>query len=520
MSIRGFFFENKSKILFIIFFAVVLIILFIIYFHISSYLMANSDNAAPILEANSVINGNIKLYQWHLSSDNFYSIDLIFYIIFELFTGVKEYLVALVPVSIYILTLISAIYISTINLIKKEKFTAILIILGLIGTAPLFLLYQTLSGPDHVGTILFVLISFILIFQIIKKGNYYYYLIPFSLISFMYLFGDPISRWIGSIPIIIFSIIFYIYEKKDNKQAYLLIGISSIAVLILSYILRIDTSKFGLFYLLRIVSGFIHFSQLQSHIYYLISSILKLQGAYFFGKALLAKTTIIELIRLLVFLITISSIYIIVRDILKKKIEIDKIDKINLLLILALILNILAFVFGGIFVNSFTSRYLIAVPILGSIIIARYLSPYIIKNKVYIATAGIIIFSFIVLFLHESVIIKTGNNREKVLSTFLIQHHLKYGYATYWDAGITTIYTNNNIKVRQVISSNNRVYPYLWLSSSEWYTKPANFIIYGNHQTNAVNMKIAINSFGKPRDIYSIDGFTILVWNYNITQKL
>ena len=336
----------------------------------------------------------------------------------------------------------------------------------------------------------------------------------------MYLFGDPISRWIGSIPIIIFSIIFYFYEKKENKQAYLLIGVSSILVLILSFILRNDTAKFGFFYLFTIGSSFVSLSQLQSHIYYLIFSILKLQGAYFFGKDILAKTTIIDLIRLLVVLITISSIYIIIRDIVKKKIDVDKIDKLNILLILALIFNILSFVFGGIYVDSFTSRYLIAVPILGSILIARYLSPYIVKNKIYMAITGIIIFSFIVFFLHESIILKPSNNNEKDLTAFLAQHHLKYGYATYWDAGITTVYSDNNIKVRQVISSNHKVYPYLWLSDSRWYNKKANFIIYGNHQTDAVNMQIAINSFGKPKEIYKLDGFTILVWNYNITQKL
>jgi hypothetical protein len=520
MVIKKFLNKYKIKFLFIIFIALILILLSVIYFHISSYLLANSDNAAPILEANSFINGNIKLYQWHLSSDNFYSIDLIFYILIELITGVKEYLTALVPVIIYILTLISVIYISAINLDKKYKISAILITLGLIGTAPLFLLDQTLSGPDHVGTILFILISFILIFQIIKKGNYYYYLIPFSLLSFMYLFGDPISRWIGSIPIIIFSIIFYFYEKKDNKNPYFLIGVCTILVLVVSLILRNDTAKFGFFYLITIGSSFVTLSQLHTHIYYLIFSILKLQGAYFFGKNIFAKTTIIELIRLLVLLITVSSIYIIIKNIIKKSIDINKIDKLNLLLILALILNILSFVFGGIFVNSFTSRYLIAVPIFGSILIARYLSPYIVKNKVYIAITGIIISLFIVFFIHETILIKPSSNQEKILSNFLEQHNLKYGYATYWDAGITTIYTDNSIKVRQVISVNNRIYPYLWLSNSQWYSKTANFVVYGNHKTKAINLQIAINSFGKPSKIYKVDGFTILIWNYNITSKL
>ncbi len=518
MQIYSFFKTHKYKFLFYLISIIIIIVLGLIYWHISSSYVFDSDNAAPILEAHSILKGNIKLKGWNLSSDNFYTIDLPFYVIAESITGIKSYLPALVPTIIYILTIISGLYLSTINLLKKEKIYSLLITFGLIATAPIFFLTQTLTGPDHVGTILFILISFILIFQILKKGNYY--VIPFFILSFMYSFGDPLSRYIGVIPIIIFSIFFYFYEETENKISYILIGTSSILALILSFIIRNNVIKLGFFNLVKIPNTFVNFPQLTTHIYYLFYSLLKLQGAYFFGESITAKSTLLDLFRFIILILILFTIYLFFKKSFKNHIEIKNIDKLNFLLVTAFIFNILAFILAGITVNAYTSRYLIFLPILGGLILARYLSPYIVKHKIYtILTILIVLSLFFVLIKKSYYIHKPYNIPQQQVGIFLEQHNLKYGYGSYWNSATTTLYSENKVKVRQVLSYNNKLYPYLWLSNYLWYKKNANFVIFDNQKTKIITKKIAINFFGKPNKEYKVDGYTILTWNYNISKK-
>ncbi len=520
MKLQSLFKNHKYKLLYSLISIIVIIILGLLYWHISSSNIFNSDNSAPVLEAHSILKGNIQLKGWNLSSDNFYTIDLPFYIIVESIVGIKSYIPALVPTIIYLLTIIASLYLSTINLFNKEKIYSLIISFGLIATAPIFYLNQTLVGPDHVGTILFILISFILIFKILKKGRYNYYLIPFFIISFMYLFGDPLSRYIGIIPIILFSIFFYFYEERKNKVSYILIGGSAILSLILSLILRGYTLQLGFFNLIKISNTFVNLSQLNTHIYYFFYSLLKIQGAYFFGETIFSKNTLLDLLRFLILILILFSIYLFCKKSFKSPININKIDKLNFLLITSFILNILAFIFANITVNVYTSRYLMFLPILGGLLLARYLSPYIAKHKIYpIITVLIVFFLFFVLIDKSSHIHKPMNIPQEKISVFLKKHNLKYGYGSYWNSATITLYSENKVKVRQVLSYNNKLYPYLWLSNYNWYTRKADFVIFGNQKTKIITKEIAINSFGKPYKEYKIDGYTILAWNYNISKK-
>ena len=67
----------------------------------------------------------------------------------------------------------------------------------------------------------------------------------------------------------------------------------------------------------------------------------------------------------------------------------------------------------------------------------------------------------------------TPNTEEKNLTLFLSQKNLNLAYADYWDAEIVTYLSGEKVVVRPLIFENEKITPYLFLSSKRWF--PVNF---------------------------------------------
>lgn len=111
------------------------------------------------------------------------------------------------------------------------------------------------------------------------------------------------------------------------------------------------------------------------------------------------------------------------------------------------------------------------------------------------------------------------------LSSFLSEKNLIYGYGPYWVASITTVHSNEMVKIRAVTSSDNKyIRPFIWLAENDWYNENATFIVIDS--TNVVekpfniDWETAVNTFGQPYKTFRVDNYDILVWNRNISPDL
>jgi hypothetical protein len=59
------------------------------------------------------------------------------------------------------------------------------------------------------------------------------------------------------------------------------------------------------------------------------------------------------------------------------------------------------------------------------------------------------------------------------LSTFLAEQHLQYGYSTYWNSGVISVLSNENVLVRQIVIAGGSVKPMRHLSSNRWFRPSA-----------------------------------------------
>ncbi|MFO0599160.1 MAG: hypothetical protein U0228_27880 [Myxococcaceae bacterium] len=105
------------------------------------------------------------------------------------------------------------------------------------------------------------------------------------------------------------------------------------------------------------------------------------------------------------------------------------------------------------------------------------------------------------------------------LVEFLEQHHLQYGYATYWNANALTMLSEGRVRVRQVTSdampSPTRIHgSRQWFRAEEW-TGPT-FLLYTQQELKRVDRPLLEARMGSAAEVLSFDEFRVLVFPKNL----
>lgn len=116
------------------------------------------------------------------------------------------------------------------------------------------------------------------------------------------------------------------------------------------------------------------------------------------------------------------------------------------------------------------------------------------------------------------------NPRKESLAKFLSQNKLHYGYATYWNAGALTVFSNEQSKVRQIQIKDGIPMPMRHLSSNRWYRPAAwqgkTFLLLHENETKLVNWQLMKQMGAMYEKLYRIDEFSIFVFPANIARDL
>jgi hypothetical protein len=184
------------------------------------------------------------------------------------------------------------------------------------------------------------------------------------------------------------------------------------------------------------------------------------------------------------------------------------------LCITSIIVTSLAFIFSTAPVDIYSARYLLDITVFISIVFGSLL----------ISEKSLNLFKFSVLasvlisidFAVSVIKIKPvqNNNVHQVIG-FIKNNHLDYGFAGYWNAAPFTLLSDNNIKVRQVLTrKNGTIVPYLWLSDSGWYiNKHPQFVILGKSSNSCLTDSVLIKNFGDPKLTRTIGMYKVIIFN-------
>ncbi len=111
------------------------------------------------------------------------------------------------------------------------------------------------------------------------------------------------------------------------------------------------------------------------------------------------------------------------------------------------------------------------------------------------------------------------------LAHLLLENDLRYGFATFWQANVVTVLTDNTVKTRPIYIEDGRIFPMKWLSARNWYAEAATlgetFLILSAAEELALNWDSFAALRGlTPSKIIQFRHYRVFVFPENIVQKL
>lgn len=506
-----------------------------VFYKMSYHFPSNSDEAVLPLEALDIKQGNVLLHGWTLPADHFYTIDLMFHLGALFLGATPRQTMHIVPSVIYtLITFISCYFVFTIrklDLPSETRYFGIIVTFMFV-SFPVQLAAKWASySPDHLGTLLYVLFALIFLFHSMKKSNKKtknIHFVLFSTVAVLANIGDPLSIYILNLPLIILGMFILLKDLESDfrKDSFKIILISFLSALIAT-VLHHNYATWA-FNVAGPTPRFVELNLLGHNLYLYLESVLGLFGADFFGKEPTSLPAIAALVHISVL---IFSIYII-SNILKSsfKFDIHRLTQnkmtyyVEFYFVVSVLLVSFSFIFSNFPVDLDEARYLFLVPVFSAILSGLYVSQ--LRYSSLISKSHAIHAIFIMIFfiyLVDYLVLERPFDRVKQpydpIVDFLRAHKMKEGFGTYWGANVITALSNDHIKCRAVTYAGGHITPYHWASKEAWYRMShANFFVFNqNSKAFGIDRTIIIKDFGNPSQQETINGYTILIWNHDIT---
>lgn len=118
-----------------------------------------------------------------------------------------------------------------------------------------------------------------------------------------------------------------------------------------------------------------------------------------------------------------------------------------------------------------------------------------------------------------------SDSAKRSLIQLLTQHDLRYGYASYWNAGALSVLSNEQVKIRQIMAGNDGLpAPFRWLGSNAWYRPAAwdekTFLLLQDNEISQFDWKKMADLGITAIEKYRTHGFTVFVFPENIARRL
>ena len=488
--------------------------------HYSLTVPLNSDNANYMLVARVMMNGDPLLRGWLLPPDPYWLTELLLYAPMVKMFGGSPFISHAAAALIYVILCAVAV----VLVLRGPRQDAKAFRLGLV-LLPMLALSPTLAmvglvGPEHVGTIIVVLLVMLLWPE---PGSPAAVARNLGSIVLLYManLSDPFTLWIYTAPLLATALLAALLRRRaDWRRLWppLLAALLADALAVVTKPLLMslgDVRTYGLAVsLTRSLGGSLHL---------LVQGFPLLYGVSFAGSAL---DRLVGAAHLLIFIPALLLVLIVpLRWALRGRGDLPAV----LLSISAL--SVLAeFVLSNMATNQASLRYLLPSLVFSLLVLAREIDPAKVRARVQrwlpagaqrIAglTIGILLLSPGISSLGAPGVATPWPR----ISAWLEQHHLSHGYGPYWDASILSLYSGGRVTVRALTAADVPRrgivdVPYLWFVEPGWYDKDvgARFVIYDPADYGDVKRSTITATFGRPASEHRIGKYTILVWRHPI----
>ena len=492
----------------------------------------DSDYSNLVFEASDILSGNTFLADWNLTGITFVTTDLMYFIFGVMFAGttINAYYVAIM---LMYYTLLAGALLLLKTKGKRITVTDLLILLA-VGGFPTEYACNILRAHVPVPAFVFLALYFAMkaYYAIGEKSRTkeIIFLTLYTLFLILGCAGDAITLIIGIAPIVIvcgYNLISNnIIHKKLNIELIILGGASAIIGTIIEKIfVNIGATNKNSFLDLKV---FGNMDLIESKFRNYIHAILGMYDAYFLGEKLMTINTLWHFLRIIVVLFVFYIMFKSVFDFFKRK----DTDMLSVILSIGFLIMSLLMILTDIAADVFNSRYIGYFPLLAGVLIVRYfkfnetLHHRIINRKLKLRIPLLVFCIILIVSSFAPVDFKKPETKQDRLATFLEENGLEYGYAKFWNASHVTLSSNEKVKVRAVIwDQDQHLQKFTWFCKNSWYNPDySNFVVIESADDLTTPFQITeetvTKSIGKPSRILTFEGYTIYIYNKDITDRI
>ena len=507
------------------------LVLFVCYIRLSWTVPVNSDGAANVLQAQSILRGDLRLHGWWLSDASFYTTELPQYVMLVALLGAVPAVVHVAAAMTYTLAVVLAAVLAKGRATGREGVLRMVIAAGIM-LAPqpggglnvgggAFVLDLSLG---HIGTSIPLLITWLVID---RAGRRRWVPPVVGILLAWVLTADSLVVYVGVIPLVVVCGIRAYQDVVVNRRpiaaAWFEIALAA------SALAALPVSAAVLAYI-RSIGGFIVYPDhpvlatgaiLPSNVAVTFEGVLTLFGANFLGLSM-GFDLDLALLHLAGVVLACWAVWLGLRKLARRRGPDGLAEEI---MAVAVVANLVAFVFSTLAIDPSYAREIAVELPFSAALAGRLLAKRLASSRLLPALAAVL--ACYIAGLGFGVAQPPVPTMNQQLASWLEQHHLRYGLGEYWQANSITLASGQRVLVRPVdMAPGGKVGAYPWESEASWYDAAyyhANFVVLypdGVPYKSYPTYRQALHTFGRPDQTWHLGDYLVLVYHKNLLNGL
>ncbi len=485
--------------------------------------VGDSDGATVVLEGQSMAGGNVMLHGWALSLDSFWTVDAPVYMLVELVTGMRGLLLQLVPAVIAASVIVVGAWLARDGRRGMAGFVGAATVVALLGLPSYGLSLFLLRGPLHVGTALWCLIAF----AGLRSGRVGWGWVVAVVFFAAGALGDFQMMALGVAPACAAGVVAAF--RTRSWRSGLPAASAAVVSVIVTWVVRALATAVGTFSVAT--------SHPRSSAPEMLRNVGRVAtwGADMLGVGNAGFTSggvpgLLQAVHVVGLLAVVAGIVVAARSIVLGVVHGSSSSdasardwRLDDLLVMALVADIVVFVVLTSSDDPQFMRYLTAAVIFGTVLAGRMMGRLAhaasarrrrVGRPVLLAVAAALVAA-----LGFNVTAPQPTAPFAQLGQFLEAHHLDHGLGDYWSASVTTVSTRDSVMVRPVVTTpKGRVVRYQRQSTSSWYAdRSFQFLVFDTARPwGGVDSATASATFGPVARTYVVGTYRVLVWSHPV----
>ena len=532
-------------------------VLFTVYWRQSGLAPVTSDGAGNALQARDMLHGNLLLHNWWVSDVSFYTTELPQYMLIEAVLGLGPWVVHVAAAMTYTLLVLLAALLAKGGVRGRAGLARALLAAGIILAPQLSVTQILLLAPDHTGTAVPLLLTWLVIDRAGPGGSAGLEGRPPGTPRSR---GEPspLSRWtprppLGLVPVVVCVMLTWTMvadsivlitgiaplvlvcvvrtcpgvmrrgRPTPRRYELSLAGAAVVAAGLGSLAPRVITALGG-YQESHVATRTAATSQWLHGAWVTFQALLELFGADVFNARPGIELVFVAL-HLAGAITAVCALFLALRQFFRLQ------ELMIPVFAVAILLNLGAYMISPHARSILGAREMAAVLPLGAVLAGRMFGERVLaaalaakRAKGWFLSALTLVAAGYLGALAYGAAQPAAPADNQPLAAWLVAHRLTDGLAGYWQANSTTLDSGGRVLVSGVtLARDGDLAPYLWETDGSGYhasLRYANFVVADGPVPLHGAQPAALRTFGRPQRVYHYDGYTVLVWDTNLLRLL